>query len=178
MYFRYDCDLHTLITIYCLFLALELTKMYYIFFHLSWWCCASFGRLIIYFYNTNVRSIVDYLNIFILCTIMCTNRQVHVIEILLWNKAHIGCRKSNCPTIHIIIYRRGQCSGRDCMVVSFKSSYVINILSPHWIMFQCLLTNRFNAITRIIVCFACFTFSWYKSLVFWNHEPNNRYGYK
>ena len=50
-----------------------------------------------------------------------------------------------------------------------------NLLLPHWTEFQRLLTNRLNVTIMIIACFTCFTFSWYKSLVFWNHEPNNRY---
>jgi hypothetical protein len=50
-----------------------------------------------------------------------------------------------------------------------------NLLLPHLTGFQRVLTNRLNVTIMIIACFNCFTFSWYKSLVFWNHEPNNRY---
>ena len=50
-----------------------------------------------------------------------------------------------------------------------------NLLLPHLTGFQRVLTNRLNVTIMIIACFTCFTFSWYKSLVFWNHEPNNRY---
>jgi hypothetical protein len=60
--------------------------------------------------NTNVRTIVD----------SCFK---HVkLEMLPSNK-------SNFPTMHDIIYRRRQRSGRDYMAVAFKSSYVIKDLS-------------------------------------------------
>ena len=70
---------------------------------------------------------------FFLCAILCTNLQLHVLRSNCVESKSIRhvklemlpCNKSNFPTMHDIIYRRRQRSGRDYMAVAFQSSYVI-----------------------------------------------------
>jgi hypothetical protein len=71
--------------------------------------------------------------LFFLCAILCTNLQLHVSRTNCVESKSIRhvklemlpCNKSNFPTMHDIIYKGCQRSGRDYMAVAFKSSYVI-----------------------------------------------------